>query len=410
MIKQLKRLVWRALPGAAHAVSVRLPTVRAWLDYGWNRRRPAPAPADAPVIVAGFHGAVLGLGEAARGLAKALRAQGRQVVDWDVSERLGHARRLSDGDPAEPTAGPAVLIAHMNPTELIHLVAQTRGAPFRGRRTIGYWAWELPRIPRAWRAAFRYVDEVWTPSRFTADAVRAAAPRGLVVRVMPHPVPLSDARADRARFDLPQDAVIVLCAFDFRSSIARKNPLGALEAYRRAAARSDVRTLLVLKTVGADDAPEAAATVRAAIGAADDVRLLTASMSAQDRDALLASCDILLSLHRAEGFGLLPAEAMAAGKPVVATGWSGNLDFMGDGAAALAPARLVPVDDAQGMYADDVWAEPDLDVAAQLLADLIDDPAARAALGARGRAAVAGLLSQSTVGESAVAALSGHVQ
>ncbi|PLR21505.1 glycosyl transferase family 1 [Caulobacter flavus] len=405
MIKQLKRMVWRMAPGASHALSVRLPYVRAWLAYGWNRRRIRRAAADAPVIVAGFHGAVLGLGEAARGLTRALRQAGRRVVAWDVSERLGHARRLADGDPAQPPEGPAVLVAHMNPVELIHLIAETRGAPFRGRRTIGYWAWELPRIPRGWRAAFRYVDEVWTPSTFTADAVRAAAPRGLTVRVMPHPVAVSDVAPDRGRFGLPEGVVVVLCAFDFRSSIARKNPLGAIEAYRRAAARSAAPSMLVLKTVGAEDAPEAAAAVRAAIGEAGGVRLLTESMSADDRDRLLASSDILLSLHRAEGFGLFPAEAMAAGKAVVATGWSGNLDFMDQDNAVLAPAGLIPVEDAQGLYADDVWADPDLDAAAAALAALIDDAGARAALGRRARDAIAARLSLSAIGATAAAAL-----
>lgn len=396
------------MPGVAYAAADRVAGAKAYLTYGWRRRRAEVPSAEAPVIIAGFHGAVLGLGEAARGLTKALRLAGRPVVDWDITAFLGQIRRLDEGDPAEPPAGPATLIAHMNPVELIHLIARTRGAPFRGRRTIGYWAWELPRIPKSWRAAFRYVDEVWTPSRFTAEAVRAAAPPGLTVRVMPHPVALSEVVSDRRRFDLPTGVVVILCAFDFRSSIARKNPLGALEAYRRAAARSATPTMLIMKTVGAEDAPQAAAVVREAIGEATDVRLLTEPMSAEDRDYLLAACDILLSLHRAEGFGLFPAEAMAAGKPVVATGWSGNLDFMDADSAVLVPAGLVPVEDPQGLYADDVWADPDLEAAACALAGLIDDPAARAALGQRARAAIGARLSLSAVGETALAALSGR--
>ncbi|PXA84626.1 glycosyl transferase family 1, partial [Caulobacter sp. D4A] len=161
----------------------------------------------------------------------------------------------------------------------------------------------------------------------------------------------------------------------------------------RARARGAGPALLVFKTVGAEAAPEAVATLRAAIGEADDVVLLTEAMSPRDKDGLVASCDILLSLHRAEGFGLFPAEAMAAGKAVVATGWSGNLDFMDAESAVLVPSRPTPVRDPQGLYAGGDWAEPDLDFAARALARLIDDPAERAALGARARRAAAERLS-----------------
>jgi len=398
------------MPKTTHAAAVRLATLRAYIYYGWNRRRGARASADAPIIVAGFHGAVLGLGEGARGLAGILRLAGRKVTDWDISERLGHLRTLDSGSPDTPPDGEAILVVHLNPIELVHLVAKTRGEPFRCRRTIGYWAWELPRIPRNWRPAFRYVDEVWTPSEFTAAAVRAAAPDGMIVRVVPHVVAPTKVAPDRARFDLPDDAIVVLCAFDFRSSIARKNPFGALAAYRMAADRSTARSLLLFKTVGAASAPAAAAALQAAIGAADDVRILDESLSGEDRDRLLASCDILLSLHRAEGFGLLPAEAMAAGKPVVASGWSGNLDFMDETSAVLTPVKLIPVTDAQGVYTGNVWANPDLQFAADALAGLIDDPAARAALGARAQAKVNDKLSPSAVSAMVEAALTEHAR
>ena len=103
----------------------------------------------------------------------------------------------------------------------------------------------------------------------------------------------------------------------------------------------------------------------------------------------MAACDIVLSLHRSEGFGLVPAEAMLAGLPVVATDWSGTQDFLTPESAALVPARLVPVHDPRGVYdlPGAVWAEPDVSVAANHLRRLADDPAARLALGQAGRAA-----------------------
>jgi len=390
VLKQLRALAWWCAPDLCEAISVRLPAVRAYRRYGWRRRAralTATTTASGPIVVAGFHGAVLGLGEAARGLASALASAGVAVRAWDVSERLGHTRRLEQGDTTAPAAGPGVVIAHMNPPELIQLIA-TESAPFEGKRVIGYWAWELTVIPSLWKPAFRYVDEIWTPSRFTADAVRRAAPRGLTVRVAPHPVPLSQAVADRARFGLDPDRVVVLCALDLRSTLARKNPLDALEAFRRAAARARRGATLLFKTVGGAEAPTALASLRAAIGDTPDVVLIDEALSTVDRDRLLASCDILLSLHRSEGFGLLLAEAMAAGKAVIATGWSGNLDFMDDRTAVLVPCALVPVDDPQGIYRGGRWAQPDVEAAGRALADLIDDDDRREAMGRRAQAAV----------------------
>jgi glycosyltransferase involved in cell wall biosynthesis len=144
----------------------------------------------------------------------------------------------------------------------------------------------------------------------------------------------------------------------------------------------------VFKTVGGDAAPEALSQLRAAIGDDADVRLMTEPLSADERDRLLASCDVLLSLHRSEGFGLLPAEAMAAGKPVIATAWSGNLDFMDGTCAVLVPYRLCDVEDGQGIYKGGQWAEADTEAAGLALARLIDDPERRADLGAQARIAI----------------------
>jgi glycosyltransferase involved in cell wall biosynthesis len=122
-----------------------------------------------------------------------------------------------------------------------------------------------------------------------------------------------------------------------------------------------------------------------------------------ERHALTACADIVLSLHRSEGFGLVPAEAMLLGKPVIATNWSGNLTFMDPSSSALVGYRLVPAVDPRGTYAvpGALWAEPDLADAAAWLRQLGDDPAARAALGARGRAAAAQRLGTGALREAA---------
>lgn len=393
-MKYLRDLAWRHAPAFSQAVSTRLPALRAWRLYGWRRR--ARPPRVAPVTIAGFHGAVLGLGEAVRSATSALRDAGVAVQAWDISELMGHARRLPQGDTAPPAPGPGVLIAQMNPPELIRLIGTTGAAAFEDKYVIGCWAWELSEIPALWKPAFRYVDEVWALSEFTADAVRRAAPRRVKVRVMPIAVPLNDTAPARDRFGFG-DETIVLCAFDFRSTLARKNPLAALDAFRRAKAVARRPATLVFKTVGGEDVPEAQRRLKDAIGDDADVRLMTQPLSAAERDQLLASCDILLSLHRSEGFGLFPAEAMAAGKPVVATAWSGNLDFMDDACAVLVPYGLTAVEDEQGIYSGGLWAQADTEAAGQALAQLIDDPERRARLGAEARTMIQRRLAPSVV-------------
>jgi glycosyltransferase involved in cell wall biosynthesis len=371
----------------------------AWLQYG-RIRRPA-RPAAGPICVVGFHGSVLGIGEAARAMSSALRLAGAEVIDWDISPLFGHDLRLDGGYQTAPPAHAGAMLIFINPRELVQLMAMTGGAPFKDRFCAGCWAWELQSAPRSWRAGMGYVDEVWACSRFVADAVAARAPPGLPSRVLPHPISATGAAPDRAGFGLPPGAVAVLTAFDVRSGFARKNPLAAIRAFRRANAGGT--GVMICKAAGVEGAPEQMAQLRAEIGDSRDVRLMEEWLTGPRMSALVASCDIVLSLHRSEGFGLLPAQAMAMGKAVVATGWSGNLDFMTAEDSALVDYSLTPVRDPQGLYAAGYWAAPNIEDAAAKLKRLMEDPEARTALGARAAAAIAEKLDPLRLGRLALA-------
>jgi glycosyltransferase involved in cell wall biosynthesis len=210
------------------------------------------------------------------------------------------------------------------------------------------------------------------------------------VRVVPHPLAITPptAEPDRAGFGLPADAVTVLVSFNLASSFERKNPLAAIAAFRAAFGERADR-LLVLKVGYPEHFPADLARLRAAIGGARNIRLDTGTLSPDRSRALVASADIILSLHRSEGFGLVPAEAMLLGKPVIATGWSGNMDFMDSDCAVPIGFRLIPVCDSRGVYdiPGAVWAEADLDDAVAQLRRLADDATLRAELGVRARAA-----------------------
>jgi glycosyltransferase involved in cell wall biosynthesis len=313
------------------------------------------------------------------------------VPAWaiDVGDQLDPAPR-----PATPAGLPpaAPLLLHANAPVLPWALRRLPRTLVAGRRVVGCWAWELPVVPNSWLVALPFVHEIWVASRFTAEALRAWLPEAasVPVRVVPYPValsPPSPAPLDRAAFGLPAQAVVVLVSFSLASSLVRKNPLGAVAAFRHAFGdRAD--RLLVLKVGNPDHYPAEFAALRAAVADAPNIRVETRTLPAADSHALTACADIVLSLHRSEGFGLVPAEAMLLGRPVIATGWSGNMEFMDAGTAALVGYRLVPAHDPRGVYEAPgaVWAEPDAAEAAAHLRRLADDATARTELGERGRA------------------------
>jgi glycosyltransferase involved in cell wall biosynthesis len=212
---------------------------------------------------------------------------------------------------------------------------------------------------------------------------------------MPIPVPPphpSDRHAARRRLGVNDATCVVLTGFDFRSSSARKNPEAAIAAYI-AATPDDGRARLVIKASGANETDARLQALRSLASERSDITIIAERLSSEELSDLLAGADVLISLHRAEGFGLWLAEAMRAGKPVIATGWSGNMQFMDDRSAALVPYSMTPIVDPDGPYASEqgCWAEPDVGAAASCLERLIGDPAARAALGARGAKGAAAL-------------------
>ncbi|ATC34530.1 glycosyl transferase family 1 [Caulobacter vibrioides] len=336
-----------------------------------------------PVTIIGFHGAVHGLGEGARMLARGFADMGLPVRALDLSASVGFAAEIPPAFPPPDPGERGVTISHINPPELLRWVRDTEGRLLQGRRHVGYWAWELEEVPSDWLPAFDFVDEVWTPSAFAADAIRRVAPKRVRVAPAPYPLYLNPRpQADRTRFGLPHDQVVVLMAFDLRSTAQRKNPRAALRAFQQATARATRPAMLVCKIVGADLYPETFQALAADVAGDPSIRLLTDNLSAQDMAALTASSDIVLSLHRSEGYGLLLAEAIWLGKPTLATGWSSNVEFMDPASSRLVDYRLVPVEGDGVIYRAGRWADADVTDAAEKLARLISDDAWRDALAA----------------------------
>ena len=335
--------------------------------------------AAAPSInVAGYLSGTLGLGEAARlyvrGLDTAGVAVGTRTVDpaLPIGQRAAAQRTRTSVDfgarPELPDA-PFNLIC-VNPEELPRFVRQIGPDFLEGRYTIGVWAWESDVVPRRWDATFDLVDEIWVYSRYIAENLSRVSP----VPVLPIPPPVVVPEpAPEPDLGLP-DGFRFMFMFDYFSTIARKNPVAVIEAFKRAFAPGE-GPHLVIKTIHGSDRQADHERVLFAAREHPDVHVVDRSLSSADKNGLLASCDCYVSLHRSEGWGLPLAECMTMAKPVIATAFSGNLDFMRPGNAYLVDYELTQVGGEVEIYpAEGTWAEPDVDHAARLMRAVVSDP------------------------------------
>lgn len=346
----------------------------------------------------GYLAAELGLGEAARSLARACVAVDIPFSAVDVGFQSQNLQRDTTVLTQAVPDRFAIDLLYVNADQTAataHYLAARRLQSSRYR--IGYWHWEQPQLPASALAAFAHVDEVWVPSTFVHDAVAPYAPVPVVK--IPHAIAFSpNADAARSQFGLPVDKLLALVMYDFHSYQYRKNPQAALAAFRQAAARrTDVA--LVIKTINGQHHAEAREALQASVSDLPNVIFIDAFFTRQQTWDLQACCDILLSLHRAEGFGLAPAEMMYLAKPVIATGWSANTDFMTADNSFPVRYQLQALQQAVGVYpAGQLWAEADIDHAAWCLTRLLNDPALRQQVGARAAADIRRQLSPQAVG------------
>jgi glycosyltransferase involved in cell wall biosynthesis len=405
----------KELPGEDDAAAADAPARRTnRTERGTNPARPPAGageraqPASAgpgsnlAVRVSGYLGHALGLGAAGRGYAQALRAVG--VTTSAASFPLPHLKLPPELDSDYGRAAFEDIlhdgrhgfeIVAVNADQLPDFVGQVGEDYFQGPR-IGVWAWETNSIPERWATAYQLVDEIWVYSRYVAENIGAHAP--VPVFPLPPPVQPPSEPTQPQRLDVPEDRFLFLFVFDYLSTIERKNPVGLIEAFKRAFAPED-GALLLIKTMNAPLLPLAEEEVLWAAHGRRDIHLIDRSLSRLQRDSLMAACDCYVSLHRAEGFGLTMAEAMAIGKPVIATGYSGNVDFMNAENSYLVDYEIGLVGPDCLIYpADGEWAYPSIEHAAELMRRVRAEPEQARQIGERARADIARLLSPAATG------------
>lgn len=338
------------------------------------------------INVTGYLGFDSSLGEVGRRIVDALQAAHVPVSPID-HYRTGSPRRPTTGKERwreGNTAHHATNLVVVNADQFHFFVADHQSTLLAGRKTIGYWFWELETVPDAMVEAIDQVDEIWVGSRFVGDAFARVTDKPVRWVPIPVPEPVASKRA-RATFGLPDDRYVFTVTFDHFSVAERKNPYGAVEAFRRAFSDGEGPVLFV-KTVNGDKRWQNHERLLLAAAGRSDIVILDEHLDRADQMAALVVSDCLISLHRSEGLGLHCAEAMWLGKPVIATRYSGNLDFMDDDNSVLVDYTLVPVEHGEGVYPPDaVWADPDLDQAAAWMRKLVAEPDLGRRLGARAR-------------------------
>lgn len=353
------------------------------------------------VNLIGLPRAIIGEGEFIRQTAKSLQTTNLDfgIYDHQLTASQGQAddRLASHIRSDNPYK---VNIFHLKPDQLESSIVTLGRSFVENRYNIGYWAWELSEFPSAWQAPLDFLDEVWCPSRFIQSAVSKKSSKPVLYQPISIELETS-ARFDRKHFSLPPRSFIFLFVFDFKSYAARKNPSACIEAFQKAFPRTDEAVNLVIKSVDGPLYPLEFGHL--AEEAKKDPRILWIDkmLPSDEMTGLMQNCDSFISLHRSEGIGLGLAQSMLLGKPVIATGYSGNTDFTLEDNACLVKYDLIEVGEKEYPFGKgQVWADPDTDHAASYMRRLVDDEDYRKSLAVRGQATIRDHHNCSVIGES----------
>lgn len=365
------------------------------LSTPWNRTEAPLSFESAPrrdlrVRVVGHPTALIGMGEVVRSVWRCLDEVGVDARIVDVYGPQGTPDRelMAQYDAVtDRHLGDGVNIYCINGDEVEDVLRALPNPMAEGSKNIIYPFWELERYPAEWAKQLSRFDEVWAASAFIHDAIAKVVDLPVVHLPIACEVGRRALRS-RRHFGIRESAYAFLFAFDFLSFLDRKNPFSVMEAFRALMAeRPYDDVVLVIKTNNAHRRPDMKERFDAAVASMGDrVKVIDGTLTDLEMKSLIWLTDCFISLHRSEGFGLGMAEAMSLGKPVIATAYSGNMDFCTAETVHLIPYRLIAL--RQGDYPhweNQRWADPDVEAATRAMRDLVDDPAKGREMGARAR-------------------------
>ncbi len=335
----------------------------------------------------------VGIGASARNIIRLLLAKEYPVAILDLDAGRGRSGRdlsLKDYFVTSPEELPyAVNLSVLSLASISDFFHQIPDSLFDSDRlNVGCFWWELPVIPKKWIESLQFFDVLLAGSQFICSTFESRL-SNVFTLFFRHPFYLpEDIQASRSNFELPRNCVVFGTICEPSSDFERKNPFAAIQAFKRIAAECpDAHLAVRINNASLADQHPALSRMRKECAGDSRIHLIERPLMYNDVLSLYASCDVFVALHRAEGLGFGLMETMTLGKPVIATGWSGNMTFMNHTNSCLVNYKLVPVQGSVTAYdrrligKDALWAEPDIETAAAWMKRLVDDPNLRLRIG-----------------------------
>lgn len=352
------------------------------------------------VNISGYINKQFGLGEGVRSNIRAIKTTDVPYVINDfnitiskhVMDETQNALAVSEENPYN------INLVQINIDRLHSVMQETDKSYFQNKYNIAFWAWELENFPEESKVFFSLFNEIWVPSNFCTEAISKVSPVP-VVKMM-HSIEIETPSFTRKDFNLPEDKFIFMTMFDYYSSIVRKNPIATIEAYEKSFGKNNPDVLLLIKTSISKEFPDEKKMLVDRIADNKSIIIVEEILERDQLYSLMNCCDCFVSLHRSEGFGLTMAEAMYLGKPVIATAYSANTEFMNINNSFPVKYNLIKTGDLYYFSTEkDIWADADADHASEQMSLVYNDKNIAAAIAQRGQNDVKKFLSPEIMGE-----------
>lgn len=341
-------------------------------DFNFKKTKKINKKFETGINYIGYLKAATGLGQGSRLLANALTISNLKIslinnfVDDNADKEKEFENKMSNKYIYN------VNLFHIIPgTAFNKMLVQQGIGKLKGRYNIAYWMFELEDIPLSWQKSIKYVNEIWTPSKYAANAFKKVS--SVPVYTIPYGIKAEiNNNLTRKDFNIPEDKFVFLAMYCSWSTIERKNPLGVIDAYCKAFGDND-NTCLVIK--GSYTEPKEIELLKEKTKNIKNFIFIDEIMPKENVNSLISLCDVFVSLHRSEGFGLVMAESMLLGTVCIATNYSANVDFMNKNNSCLVDYKMISANaELLDVYTEDKkWADPDIKQASYYMKKLYSD-------------------------------------